>query len=289
MLRYLVTLLCLAYSCAMAQTTMSHEETTVRTAYAKFAYAVEQGLVGHMALEAENPLMAKHDPDAGKSTEQRLAEGQVRFGLSDFSVGNFSDITDRKVLDLVSAPSGETLETSNNQYSYAASGKHTEWHFLSARWMDAGPLGSEITNMTVAQLYKLQADRGERSPGELWQHYASYTVTVSYMGRTRGPYKAMFLFGRDAHGNEMVQPQDTTISVTGLAYALHENWYPESFTASQLRKQPLVTRWLNERQRNTSCGQHEICCDLTALACGPSHADVAGELARPLPGEEIKQ
>ena len=36
-----------------ASAQMSHEETMVRTAYAKFAYAVQLGAISHLAMDAE--------------------------------------------------------------------------------------------------------------------------------------------------------------------------------------------------------------------------------------------
>ena len=54
----------------------------VRTAYAKFAYAVQQGAIGKLALE-RNPGGGRPVPEeyAGKTGDQRLADAQVNFNL----------------------------------------------------------------------------------------------------------------------------------------------------------------------------------------------------------------
>jgi hypothetical protein len=291
MSRYLAILLLVASSCAMGET-MTHEETIVRTAYAKFAYAVEQGLVGHMALEAENPIMAKHDPDATKPAAQRLAEGQVHFTLSDFSVGNLQDILDSKVSDFMSSPTTEVLAVSNGVQKYDESGRDTKWNYFDARWNSQEPLSSEAMNLSLKELYQLQTDKGQRRRGDTWLRYAAYKVVARHQGKSRGPYKAMFLFGHDASGNEVVEPDDAMTDVTGLAYALHEHWFPDSFTLTKLRQQPVVIDWLGEKQRNgpsCSVGQHDVCCDLTTLTCGPSRADVDVGLSQPLAGTGVKR
>jgi hypothetical protein len=112
------------------------------------------------------------------------------------------------------------------------------------------------------------------------------SVTVTYQGKSRGPYKALSIFGHDAKGNEVVEPEDATIDPTGLVEASHELLFPDAFVITRLRTFPVVTNWLNATQMsgpNCSVGQGDVCCDLVKLKCGPGREDVANGLAKPLP------
>jgi hypothetical protein len=54
---------------------MTHEETIVRTAYTKFAYASEQGAIGELALEASgNPVPREYSEF---TSDQRLSAARV--------------------------------------------------------------------------------------------------------------------------------------------------------------------------------------------------------------------
>ena len=119
-----------------------------------------------------------------------------------------------------------------------------------------------------------------------WQRYASYSVTVTFRGKSRGPYNALFLFGRDAKGNEIVMPQDATTDSIGLADVMTLHLFPEAFVRSRLRATPVVAEWLGAAvMSNASCptGQRDVCCDLEQLKCGPGSVDVANWMNKPLP------
>lgn len=268
---------------------MTHEETMVRTAYAKFSYAVQLGAITALAQESEGfrPPTPEY---GGMTSDQRLAAAQVGFTLSDFVVGDTRDIVNRKIGDFVTPlndPNGEVLGAVGGSMSRAETGGvGTRWDWIEISWhqQPPGPVPPEALKMTVADAYRLQWQ--EERPGPLWQRYASYTVTVNFQGKSQGPYKALFLFGHDPQGNEVVEPVDTITGATGLVYALHDHLFPEAFLRTHLRTYPVVANWLNANQMpDAACpvGQHDVCCDLVKLKCGPGRKDVADALSKSLP------
>jgi hypothetical protein len=283
-MRYLaVTFMLASLSPAVAQ--MTHEETMVRTAYAKFAYSVQQGVIGRLAVEADNRGVPKREPSL--TSDQRLAAAQVDFTLSDFVIGDVRDIVNRKAVDLISPASGEMLDTSGESgANYSDQGLATRWQSFELHWKPAHPLPAAAQTITISEWYALQWR--EQWPSALWQRYASYSVKVIYQGKTVGPYKALFLFGRNAQGDEEIAPMDGTTNAASLGTALTLHLFPDAFVLTRLRNIPVVASWLNANQMlDASCpaGKADVCCDLTKLKCGPGHVDLVNALSRPLPGE----
>jgi len=263
---------------------MTHEETVVRTAYAKFAYAVQQGAIGRLAIEADNRGVPNREPSL--TSDQRLAAAQVDFTLSDFATGDVRDIVNRKAIDLISPAHGEMLDTSGETGAkYSDQGLATGWQSFELHWKPARVLPAEAQALTISELYQLQWH--EQWPQALWQRYASYSVRVSYQGKTVGPYKALFLFGHDPQGNEVIAPQDGTTNAASLGNALTMHLFPDAFVSTRLRKLPVVASWLNANQRlDATClvGKGDVCCDLTKLKCAPGQIDLTDALSKPLPG-----
>jgi hypothetical protein len=286
-MRYIAVLCTLLASMAGAASAadMTHEETVVRTFYAKFAYAVQQGAIGRLALE-ENPGGGRPVPKekAGMTSDQRLAAAQVSFILTDFVIGDVREILNKKAIDLISPAVGETLRTSGINESYSDMGLGTHWNGLEASWRSANPPPIGAQEVTIRDLYQVQWH--EERPEALWQLYASYTVTVSFQGKSRGPYKALFIFGHDAKGDEVVEPEDATTDPTGLVQSTHDSLFPDAFVLTRLRTLPVVASWLNANQMsgpNCSVGRGDVCCDLSKMKCGPAREDVAAGLSKSLP------
>jgi hypothetical protein len=263
---------------------MTHEEAMVRTAYAKFAYASEQEVIGHLALEADGAPLPKEY--SGLTSDQRLADAQVTFALSDFEIGNLSDIINRKAITLIAPPIGEMLMADTPVYGYGgdSNGIGLNWYSVKPHWQQASATSPEVLNATLGELYEIEW-KAQPSPIQ-WQRYASYSVTVTFQGKSRGPYKALFVFGHDTKGNEMLVPEDGTIDSIALATALSVHLFPDPFVRSRLRTFPVVANWLNAKQKSGSAcsvGQRDVCCDLIQLQCGPGSRDVTEWLAKPLP------
>lgn len=92
MLRYLSMIFLLVASLsAFAQ--MTHEEQIVRTAYGKLSYAVAQGAISDLAMEANRPRhQVLNKENVGLTSDERIANAQLEFTLSDFNTGNLRDI-----------------------------------------------------------------------------------------------------------------------------------------------------------------------------------------------------
>jgi hypothetical protein len=261
---------------------MTHEETVVRTAYAKYAYAVAQGVITDLAMEAMSPIRAARTAmrDGGLTSEQRLTAGTITFLLSDFTFGSLRDIMDRQIADFESRLRGEVLQVATQKTTY---NKTVSWTSIEVQWHKA-PEVDESQALTFNDLQREMQKENQtlNSPGD---RYASYTVTLTYQGQTR-TYKAMFLFGHDSQGKENVRPADPIADDTGLAIALATPLFPDGLARTQLRNQPVVQGWLNANQMaNSSCSvllsKGDVCCDLVRMRCGPGRDDLAEALAKP--------
>jgi len=212
---------------------MSHEETVVRTAYAKLAYASQLGTISELAQEAGGngfPVSTQH---IGMTTAQRFAESQINFTLDDFVVGNASDILNQRVITFVTPPTPEVLVAYRGSMSRSEAGLDTRWDSISLKWQPGpGPVPPEGQKLMLGEVL---ADDQLAQNRPLWQRYASYMVTVNFQGKSQGPYKAMFMFGRGSKGNEVVRPIDTITGATGLAEALHGQLFPDAFLLTRLR------------------------------------------------------
>jgi hypothetical protein len=101
---------------------MTHEETVVRTAYAKFAYASEQDTMDQLAMEVNNVALQHRKEYAGLTGHQRLTAARVTFTLTDFVVGNIHDILSRKAIDFISPAQGEMLTATTPVSGYGEGG-----------------------------------------------------------------------------------------------------------------------------------------------------------------------
>jgi|HubBroStandDraft_2_1064218.scaffolds.fasta_scaffold129227_1 hypothetical protein len=264
---------------------MTHEETVVRTAYAKFAYASEQDAMDQLAMEVNNIALQHRKEYAGLTSDQRLTAARVTFTLTDFVVGNIHDILSRKAIDFISPAQGEMLTATTPVSGYGEGGQSILLHSIRPSWQPARPTPPEALEVKLDDLYQFQW-RTPLRPDTLWQRYASYSVSVDFQGKSRGPYKALFIFGHDDRGNEVVYPEDGTTDALGLASALHEHLFPEPYVRTRLRNSTMITDWLKARQmsgQDCSVGQGDVCCDLATMQCGPGQEDIAKELAKPLP------
>jgi len=280
-MRYLALTCVMLASLSAAVAQMTHEETMVRTAYAKFAYASQQNVMSQLALELLSPDVRT---DTGMTNDQRLAAAHVAFTLGNFAVGNVQDIINRKAVDFITPANGEVLTASPLSTQIAEGGSGAEIRSFQLHWEPANPLPPEIAGAKLADLYQFQWHR--LRPEALWQRYASYTVTVSFQGKARGPYKALFVFGHDVSGNETIEPEDGTTDATGLAFAMQSHLFPKPFVRTRLRGYQFIANWLNANQvSGPAClaGLGDVCCDLVELKCGPGRDDVAQGLSKPLP------
>lgn len=252
---------------ALAQ--MSHEETVVRAAYAKLSFASEQVAVAQLAMEAtglETPKAL-----VGVPSDQRMADTQLQITLSDFVVGNVSDIVNRKAIDLINPATTEQLYIHEGYHSYVADKQEYQWYEPQPRWIPAPQIPAEMANVTFGEF--LDSQWAQKQP---WTKYASYTVVATFQGKNMGPHKALFLFGQDAKGAEMVEPEDGIVDAVGLARAMSKHLLADALVSSRLRDVPLVKTWVSAKQQSLNCSEEQgVCCDLASVHCGPSQKIVA--------------
>jgi hypothetical protein len=185
---------CLTVICAMfalvstvvATDSMTHEETVVRTAYAKLAYASEQHVVIQLGVESQGDVTGLEP--SRLTNDQRLAAANANFTLSDFVIGNVEDIINHKVSDYVTPQGAAVLLASESTFNFAEGGAAVQSRGIGLRWQSQSvPLPPEgAPEMKLSEMYQVQWHQDR--PAALWQRYASYSVTVSFLGKTRGPY-----------------------------------------------------------------------------------------------------
>ncbi|HKV78530.1 MAG TPA: hypothetical protein VJP02_10340 [Candidatus Sulfotelmatobacter sp.] len=280
-MRLLTSLAVLLICSSLSFAQMTHEETVVRGAYAKLSFAMEQAPIFQLAFEATGALVPKEV--ASLSTAQRIANAQLTVSLSDFLVGNAKDILTRRVVDLINPAQQERLVIDEAWHSYH-DGREFRWYEPKGSWQSVREsIPSDVEAMTLEDFFKLQWQ--QRNPTSLWQTYAWYSVTVTYQGRTVGPYKALFMFGHDSNGGEIVEPEDGTIDAVAIAASMREHLFADVFVSANLRDVPVVSKWVTAKQQALNCSDSQgVCCDLARLQCGPAQSLVQRELATPVKG-----
>jgi len=276
-MRYLAVTCMMLASLSAAVAQMTHEETVVRTAYAKLSYAVDL----ETAMRA-----VRHNP---KITYAQLAQAVAResltFRLSDFSVGDIASLPqDHKyyeffpdirnggdVIDVASVTETFTEEIHGPPHVKT----ETSMNVARPRWSH-GPLGP-IPDVTVAEeLPIMNRESGLSVP---LTRYCTYTVTVTFEGRSR-TYRAAFYFGPQG------QPDsgDMVVALGGgaLPELLVKSIYPQVLVETTMwGTNPAVRAFLEANQRsNETCRRGEACCDLSALQCGVLSTDLNTELGR---------
>ncbi len=262
-MRYLAVLCVMLASLSGAVAQMTHEETVVRTAYAKLSFAVDINTAYTAALT--KPATSPAD------LAEQVEHSGLRFTLSNFTVGNLADIANQPYELLGQYPDGQDVI-----YTSLATVMHNDSHafpvaseLATAQW-GQGPQG-HAPRLTVAQMLPLMEQESGVSP---LLRYCTYTVTATLAGRSR-TYKAAFLFGEKGKA----APADAVIALGGGALApfISRPVYPGVLLQTSLWKNQSVRNFVVTTQRfETSCkaGSGEVCCDTDKLQCGVPAADL---------------
>jgi hypothetical protein len=264
----------------VVQAQMSSEEATVRKAYAKLVYAIKIGTIHDSAAQLGESSAA--------DLEYQVSQKALKVELSEFAVGPISAIAQRPYADFVTKPTGEDvlhvsmgLYTSTEDLKDILQVRETVESGARAYWIPGQDL-TEDWNVPFVQIIKSVEIQNKTK----YSRYASYKATVICAGRSR-TYKAMFLFGV---GDAPIIPIDTVTNSPALAGVVDNSFYdktlyPAVLLQSSLGRKPAVAGWLKSHQvRDPVCrgGLRQVCCDLTALTCGPAEADVTSELSKPV-------
>ena len=264
----IVTLLPLA----SANGQMSHEETVVRQTYATLAYAATIRSI-HRALDAQ-PEITRTALDA------RISNEAVKFQLTNFSSGKLGDIAQHSYGDLVTKPDGSdvlAIATGSLKYSEEGSPDIFDPTAQVEGWVP-GQQVSDNFDIPAAKAFAMaDTDR-------IYSRFAPYTVTALFRGRSRTA-KAMFVFGTNADGQELIGPIDPMTGSSALFEFVSQTVYPATLLKTRLRATPVVADWLRSHQVfDASCkpGKEDVCCDPATLECGVASKDVTAHLSKPV-------
>jgi hypothetical protein len=258
--RIAVAVLCLSLS-AMAAATP--EETIIRNAYAKLSYAVDLETL-YKATTA-NPEVSSAD------LAKNVNDNSLRFTLSNFVVGNFSDVMAKKLITVFPETPGDAMiDVASVQSKHEEDGKTTTMDAAMARWIP-GPSGS-WPDWTVAQMLPvLEKESGVSG----LVRYCTFTVTVTLTGKSR-TYQSVFFFSSDGR----VAPGDVVVGLGGgpLHDFITKPAYPNVLIETPLwDRSPALRDYLLSRARSdNSCKSGDACCDNATLECGVLSADLIG-------------
>jgi hypothetical protein len=261
---------------ATANGQMTQEDRVVRTTYAKLAYAMKIGAIHELLRENGQPGSAE--------LEYRLAAKAIKFELSNLSSGSVNDIAKRVYTDLVTKPNGEDVlftvtvtYNSTEDLEKTREVRETSEMGAQADWAHGQDLTGEVWNLPFERVLAIAETQNKSK----YSRYASYRVTVSYVGRSRS-YNAMFLFGS---GEVPVLVLDNVTNSSALATFVSKSVYPAVLLESSVAQNPAVANWLKSHQvRDPLCrpGQRQVCCDPATLTCGVAEADVSSTLSKPI-------
>jgi hypothetical protein len=265
-----VFLVCLSVA-ATAQ--MTHEETLIRTAYSRLTYAAQLRIV---AQDAMNTAGSAH----GSKTElqAQITSLAPHFAIDSVAVGELSVIADQPWDRLVSKPDGDlidvgasgvspTITTPNGVTKKSMFYVMTGWsnHVFEASW----------DGITVAKAVSESA----KPPGVEYNRYASYRVQATLSGRSRS-YNAMFLFGKDAKGNEAVHMVDHIVGMGSLDLVASQSLYPEVILETYYRELPEISDWIAGNTVQNQTQSRDAYC--SPSGCGLPSAWVNKSLAVPI-------
>lgn len=290
----LLAVSCLAPPALHAQT-MSHEEEVVRNEYAKFSFMCELLPVNKAAFDING-----NGTDGPKRSDQvalkrAIAEATPVFTLTDFRTGAIADIANEHWSQFITWPArkSDVLDVSQVSMSYNYSGKVTAWTGAKAEWRPSTAIPPEnpdyYNQLTVADAMRMKLpewiEPEPTPPGLTFTRYAAYTVDVTFQGKSSGPHRAIFFFGSDANGKEVVAPNDM-ISGPGILYNIRDiPAYPGAFLSSNVRDVPVISTWIRYQEMPAgACSttpNESLCC--SHGRCGISQTDLNRELAAPLP------
>jgi len=168
---------------------MTHEETIVRSAYARLKFAIEQAPVSQLAMEGVGaPVPSEF---ASLSSEQRISSSQIGIRLSDFVIGNAQDILGRKAGDLISSAIGQRLDIQSGGYSIVSKGRASSgWYVPRVSWQAADTTPPELAERSLRDFLASQWG-AVLQPDKTWQtthHTRSRSVTRERLSVHTGRY-----------------------------------------------------------------------------------------------------
>ena len=221
---------------------------TVNAAYAKLAIAMQV----HSLMDGPFAVARGESVDTAGPT----------ISILDMRTGLVSDIAQTPLSQLVSKPSGLVLQVTVGDWT--VDGLPGALHHATTamgNWHQAAYL-TEDWNVPLGRVLGMVA------PGI--SRYASFTVNLAYRGQERR-YAALFLFGEDDEGKEVVIPVDHVVGPPAIEKLLRSSIRPGPLSSSRYRARPEVKAFADSVRGLPGCtpdSASELCCDGAGGRCG---------------------
>jgi hypothetical protein len=286
----MVVMLSLLYYTSNSSAQMSHEEEVVRNAYAKLTFMCELVFIDGAAFDVNgNGTDGPRRSDTA-ALHTVIAEFCPVYSLSAFQAGSIADIANEPLSHFITLPTqhDDVIRGSKKGMSYNFSGNETNWIGVEFKWVDITRSGSNgypyAEDFTVAKAMAQKQLEWSDQKNPVFTRYAAYTVNATLQGRSTAPHRAIFFFGYDASGKEVITPEDP-LDDTGILYHIQDDAaYPGAFLSSNVRDVPVVAAWVRSHEMpSVSCSAtaRTLCC--SQGHCGISQSDINRDLAAPLP------
>ncbi len=269
---------------------MPHEEEVVRNAYAKLSFMCELVVVNDAALDINGNGSDGPRRSDIPALHTVIAEFCPVYSLSAFQTGPIADIAYEPLSRFITLPTqhDEVIRGVKRGMSYNFSGNETGWIGVEFKWVDITQSGSNgypyPEDFTVAKAMAQKEFQWSDQKNPVFTRYAAYTVNATLQGKSTAPHRAVFFFGHDASGKEVITPEDP-LDDTGILYRIQDELaYPGAFLSSNVRDVPVVAAWVRSHEMpSASCSlpARTLCC--SEGRCGISQSDINRDLAAPLP------
>lgn len=273
---------------------MSHEEEVIRNAYAELSLLCGLVPVTQAGMSQFGGLTV--DPEV---LREKIDKVTPEFELSDFRTGTVAGIANKTWDNFITVPPphSQILSGSLTTQYYNDNGNQTDWQLAEVRWMP-GPNGNPegdkfILSLTVSEIIDLASNQWKDSDAVgsvTYTRYATATVNAKFQGKSTGPHRAIFFFGKDTHGIEFVAENDLSSGQNDVQYFLNHRADLDGLLLGKIREAPIVAEWLrNNVMPASSCSStdtHAMCCEHGK--CGISPVTYNRELSVPLPAAKVQ-
>lgn len=260
------------------------DEAAVRNAYAKVAFKCGLPQLANAAIKQLQEAQVTQE-----SVNTRVADATPIFNLSSFRTGTIASIASKPWADFVALPQqgGQILAGFSNTRSFTSEGASSHWSESEVRWAPSHTVAAEaeahFLAVTVAEVIA-QASQQWSSATVTYTRYVAFTVDATYQGKSTGPHKAIFLFGTDTTGNEVIAQNDLISGSQVLWDSLKQPYYPAGLLQSRLRETAVIANWIRQNEMPSSSCSSSSTADLCCVQgkCGLSSSLVEKDLATPI-------
>jgi hypothetical protein len=264
--------------------TSTQDEESVRNAYAKLSFLCALDPLTQSALDQLGGL-----PTDDLKINAKIAKSTPTYTLSAFESGTVATIATDQWRQFIALPQpgANQLAADLMSYNNSDSGNATAWYAARAQWRPTPKITPDaekaMLDRTVGEAIKLYSPEWSESPAT-YTRYVAFTVDAALDGKSTGPHQAIFFFGTDAHGHEVVAVNDPLSGAQALWQMFDQSTYPTGLLSSRLRDTPVVATWIRANEiPAASCdtAKRDVCC--SHGRCGISTRDLNRDLATVLP------